>query len=150
MDLTKIKQLREKTGAGIADCNAALKEVDGDIKKAEELLKKQGFEKAAKKANRAIASGLIESYIHGQGKIGVLVEIGCETDFVARTDDFKHLAHEVAMQISAMNPKDVKTLLSQEYIRDSSLTIEQLIKAAIAKLGENISIIKFSRMVLGE
>ncbi len=150
MDLVKIKQLREKTGAGIADCNAALKETGGDIKKAEELLRKQGFEKAAKKKDRAIGSGLVESYVHGQGKIGVLVEIGCETDFVARTDDFKNLAHEVAMQISAMNPKDVKTLMTQEYIRDASMTIESLVKVAIAKLGENITIIKFSRIALGE
>ena len=150
MDLQKIKQLREKTGAGIADCNAALKQTNGDIKKAEEILKKQGFEKAAKKSDRAIGSGLVEAYVHGQGKIGVLVEIGCETDFVARTDDFKNLAHEVAMQVSAMNPKDVKTLLAQEYIRDSSQKIEDLVKAAIAKLGENITIIKFSRLVLGE
>ncbi len=150
MDLTKIKQLRGLTGAGIADCNKALAETNNDLKAAEELLKKQGFEKAAKKAGRTIASGVVEAYVHGQGKVGVLVEVGCETDFVARTDDFKNLAHEVAMQISAMNPPDVKTLLSQEYIRDTSLTIEQLVKAAIAKLGENISIVKFSRLALGE
>jgi elongation factor Ts len=149
MDISKIKKLREKTGAGIADCRKALEETKGDMVKAEAWLKSHGIEKAAKKADRATTQGVIESYVHS-GKIGVLLEINCETDFVARTEDFKTLAHEVAMQISAMNPKDTKELLSQAYIRDGSLTVDQLVKSVIGKLGENISVKRFSRIVLGE
>ncbi len=145
-DIKLLKQLREKTGASIADCRKALEETKDDYKKALDWLKKRGIEKAEKKANRTTAQGLIESYIHQNGKVGVLVEILCETDFVARTDDFKHLAHEVAMQVAAMNPKDVDTLLKQEYIRDGSFTIQDLIKQAIAKLGENITIKQFTRL----
>lgn len=145
-----IKKLREKTAAGIADCRVALEEARGDLKKAEEILKTKGFEKAAKKADRATGEGLVESYIHANGRVGVLVEILCETDFVARTDEFKNLAHEVAMQIAAMNPKDVKALMEQEYIRDASKKIENLVKETIAKLGENIKIEKFQRFEIGK
>lgn len=146
VDVALIKKLRQETGVSIADCRIALEESDGEFEKATEWLKKHGIEKAEKKADRATAQGLVESYIHQNGKVGVLLTILCETDFVARTDDFKHLAHEVAMQIAAMNPKDVATLLKQEYIRDNSLTIENLIKQAIAKLGENIVIKEFKRL----
>lgn len=141
----QIKELREKTQAGFADCKNALEEAKGDMKKAEEILRKKGFEKAAKKSDRETGQGLVESYVHQTGKVGVLVSVLCETDFVARTDEFKHLAHEVAMQIAAMNPKDVDTLLKQEYIRDGSQTINDLVTAAIAKLGENIKISDFKR-----
>jgi len=144
-----IKQLREKTGAGVADCRAALAESSGDLKKAEEILKKRGFERAAKKADRATNSGLVESYIH-QGRVGVLVELLCETDFVARTDEFKNLAHELAMQVASMNPKDSSALLKQEYIRDPQKTISDLVKEIIAKLGENITIGRFQRFELGK
>ena len=113
-------------------------------------MKKRGLERAEKKSDRATSQGLIEAYIHGGGRIGVLVELNCETDFVAKTDDFKHLAKEIALQISAMNPKDVDALLKQDYIRDSSQTIEALIKSVIGKLGENITIGKFTRIALGE
>lgn len=149
MDIAKIKQLREKTGAGIADCRKALEETKGDIIKAEEWLKKHGIEKAAKKADRAASQGMIEAYIHS-GKIGVLLELNCETDFVARTDEFKKLAHEVAMQISAMNPKNVEELLAQEYIRDTKMKISDLVKATIGTLGENIIVRRFTRLALGE
>lgn len=149
VDVSLIKQLREKTGAGIADCREALEESKGDIKKAEEVLKKKGFEKAAKKGDRETKSGLIESYVHG-GRVGVLVELMCETDFVARTDEFKNLAHEIAMQIASMNPKDEKVLLKQEYIRDPQKTIDSLVKESIAKLGENITLGRFSRFELGK
>ncbi len=141
----QIKDLREKTQAGFADCKNALEEAKGDMKKAEEILRKKGFEKAAKKSDRETEQGLVESYVHQTGKVGVLVSVLCETDFVARTDEFKHLAHEVAMQIAAMNPKDVDVLLKQEYIRDGSQTINDLVTAAIAKLGENIKISDFKR-----
>ncbi len=145
-DIKLLKQLREETGASIADCRKALEETKDDYKKALDWLRKRGIEKAEKKADRTTAQGLIESYIHQNGKVGVLVEILCETDFVARTDDFKHLAHEVAMQVAAMNPKDVDTLLKQEYIRDGSLTISDLVKSVIGKLGENIVIKEFKRL----
>lgn len=144
-----IKKLREATGAGIADSRKALEEADGDIKKASELVKSWGIEKAASKSDRAVGAGLVETYIHGGGKVGAMVEINCETDFVARTDEFKGLAHEVAMQISAMDPKDVKDLLAQDYIRDSGRKIEDLVKEAIAKVGENIVVKRFMRFELG-
>jgi elongation factor Ts len=140
----QIKDLREKTQAGFADCKSALEEAKGDMKKAEEILKEKGIAKAAKKSDRETKMGLVESYVHG-GRIGVLVSLLCETDFVARTDEFKTLAHEIALQISSMNPKDTKELLKQDYIRDGSKTIEDLIKEAIAKLGENITIGDFKR-----
>ena len=108
-------------------------------------MKKKGFEKAVKKSGRETGQGLVESYVHQNGKIGVLVSILCETDFVARTDEFKNLGHEIAMQVAAMNPKDNETLLKQEYIRDSSKTIGDLITEAISKLGENIKLKEFSR-----
>ena len=149
VDVNLIKQLREKTGAGIADVREALEESSGDLKKAEEILKKKGFERASKKADRATNAGLIESYVH-QGKVGAIVEVLCETDFVARTDEFKTLAHEIAMQVASMNPKDASDLLKQEYIRDSSKTIADLIKETIAKLGENITVGRFSRFELGK
>lgn len=145
-DVAQIRKLREETGASIADCRKALEETGLKYDKAIEWLKQHGIEKASKKADRETGQGLVESYIHANGKVGVLLTVLCETDFVARTDDFKHLAHEVAMQIAAMNPKDVDTLLKQEYIRDGSVTIESLVKQAIAKLGENIVIKEFKRL----
>lgn len=145
-----IKELREKTAAGVMDCRKALEEAKGDIEKAAEILRKQGLEKAEKKADRVTGQGLVSAYIHQTGKIGAIVEVSCETDFVARTEDFKILAHELAMQVASMNPKDVPDLLKQEYIRDSSKTISDLIKETIAKLGENIVVKKFSRIELGE
>ncbi len=145
IDVKLIKKLRDETAASIDDCRKALEETSSDYKKALDWLKKHGIEKAEKKADRQTSQGLIESYIHQNGKVGVLVEILCETDFVARTDDFKKLAHEVAMQVAAMNPKDVDTLLKQEYIRDGSITIEKLVKQTIGTLGENIVIKKIVR-----
>lgn len=145
-----IKKLRDETLASVADCKNALEEAKGDIKKAREILRKKGYARAEKKADREAKEGLVESYVHQNGKIGVVLALLCETDFVARTDEFKMLAHEVAMQIAAMNPKDSKELLKQEYIRDSSKTIDTLIKETIAKLGENILIGKFSRVAIGE
>ena len=138
VDIELLKKLRLETGISLADCRRALEETNGDYKKAQEWLKKQGLEKAEKKSDRETSQGLVESYIHQNGKVGALIQITCETDFVARTEDFKHLAHEVAMQVAAMKPKNIDTLLKQEYIRDGSQTIEQLIKSVIAKLGENI------------
>ena len=148
INISDIKKLRDETQASISDVKKALEESSGDYKKALEWLKKRGIEKAEKKADRQASQGLIESYVHGGGKIGGLVKISCETDFVARTDEFKNLAHEVAMQVSAMNPKDVSELLKQEYIRDNTMTVEDLIKQEIGKLGENIVVKEFSRIEL--
>lgn len=144
-----IKLLREQTGAGIADCREALKQSSGDLEKAKQWLKKKGLDKASSKAEREVKAGLVEVYSHG-GKVGVLVEVLCETDFVARTGDFKNLAHELSLQIASMNPSSVEDLLSQEYIRDNSLTVEELIKSVIGKVGENIQVGRFERIALGE
>lgn len=145
-----LKKLRSVTQVSLADCRKALEETDNNYEHAKEWLKKRGIEKAAKKADRETSQGLIESYIHQNGKVGAMVEVLCETDFVARTEEFKHLVHEIAMQVTAMNPKDVATLLKQEYIRDSSKTIEALVKETIAKVGENITVKNIARIAIGE
>lgn len=145
IDLKALKQLRDETSASIADCRLALDETNGDFKKALEWIKKRSVEKAEKKAGRETGQGIVEAYIHAGGKVGVLIELLCETDFVAKTDDFKNLAREIGMQVAAMNPTDVDELLRQDYIRDGSLTIEKLIKGIVGKLGENIIIKKFVR-----
>lgn len=150
VDITLLKKLRNETSVSIADCRKALEQSNNDYKKALDWLKKNGLEKAAKKSDRETQQGLIESYIHQNGRVGALVEVMCETDFVARTDVFKILVHEICMQAAAMNPKDVPALLKQEYIRDGSKTIENLIKEAIAKLGENIVVKRFQRFEIGE
>lgn len=144
-DLKLLKQLRDQTAASIADCRRALDASNGEYVKALAWLKKRSAEIAAKKASRETSQGIVEAYIHQGGKVGVLVELLCETDFVAKTDEFRHLAKEIALQIAAMNPHDVAALLRQEYIRDSSQTIEHIVKAAIGKLGENITIRRFTR-----
>lgn len=149
MNIEDIKKLREKTGSGIADCKEALKESGGDLEKAKEWLRKKGLGKASSKSEREVKSGIVDVYSHG-GKVGVLVELLSETDFVARTEDFKNLAHELSLQIASMNPASLEELLSQEYIRDNSLTVEQLIKSVIGKLGENIQVGRFERIALGE
>lgn len=148
IDIELVKKIREETSASIADCKKALEESDGDYDKAIEWLKKKGIERAEKKADRETSEGVVEAYVHGNGKVGVLVTVLCETDFVARTDDFKSLAHEIALQISAMNPKNVDELLEQEYIRDPKLKMLDLIKLTIGKLGENIVVREFSRIEL--
>lgn len=145
-----LKKLRNETSASIADCRMALEETKNDYDKAREWLKKRGLEKADKKGDREVSQGLVESYVHQTGRVAALVEILCETDFVARTDEFKHLAKEVAMQAASMKAKNVAELLKQDYIRDNSLTIEKLIKQAIGKLGENIVVKKISRIAIGE
>lgn len=150
IDINLIKLLRKKTGAGIADVREALEKSSGDLKKAEGALKKRGFERAAGKAGRETSQGLIESYIHQNSRVGVLLELLCETDFVARTDEFKNLAHELCLQVASMNPKDSLVLLKQEYVRDPSKTVGDLIGEAIAKLGENIIVARFSRIELGK
>jgi len=149
ISLELLKKLREDTSAGVSDCRQALEDANGDFAKAKKLILERGLEKAAKKGGRETSQGIIESYVHA-GRVGVLVEVRCETDFVARTDAFKTLAHEIALQIASMNPKNVKELLSSEYIRDASMTIEALVKQTVAKVGENITIARFTRIALGE
>ncbi len=150
ISLELLKKLRQESGAGVSDCRGALEDAAGDYQKAKELLRQRGMEKAAKKAGKETRAGIIESYIHANSRVGVLVEILCETDFVARTDDFKNLAHEIALQVAAMNPKNVKELLESPYIRDSGKTVAALVKETIAKMGENITVSRFSRLSIGE
>lgn len=149
ISLNVIKKLREETGAGMADCRKALEEASGYMEKAKQILKQKGLSKAASKLEREVKTGAVEVYSHG-GKIGVLVELLCETDFVSKTADFKNLAHELALQIASMNPSSVEELLSQEYIREPGTTVLQLIKGVIGKLGENIQVGRFERIALGE
>jgi len=149
VDVNLVKQLREETGAGIADCKNALEESAGDMAKAKEILKQKGLDKAGAKSDREAGEGIVEAYSHN-GKIGVLVELRCETDFVAKTEDFKTLAHELALQIASMNPEDAEGLLKQDYVRDPSIKVEDLIKMSISKLGENIRVASISRIALGK
>lgn len=139
-----IQKLREQTGAGVMDCKKALEEAGGDFDKAVSLIYERGLVKARKKSDRQTGAGLLESYIHNE-RVGVLLELRCETDFVARAADFKTLAHELAMQIAALDPETEEALLSQPYIKDESKTVNDLIQAAVAKFGENIKIGRFSR-----
>lgn len=148
MNIENLKKLREQTGAGIADCREALNQSKGNLEEAKEFLKKKGLDRASSKESREVKTGIVDVYSHG-GKVGVLVEVLCETDFVARTEDFKSLAHDLSLQIASMNPSSVEDLLSQEYIKDNSMTIDQLIKSVIGKLGENIQVGKFERIALG-
>ena len=195
INAVEVKKLREKTGAGVMDCKAALAHTGGDLEKAIEHLRKTGVLKAAKKADRPTGDGLIASYVHAGAKLAVLVEINCETDFVARTDDFQTLARDVAMHIAAQNPLVVSReevpaglvekereiyraqalasgkpekiidkivdgqvekfysdvcLLEQPFVKDPKITVEDLLKQLIAKVGENIRIARFVRMKLGE
>jgi elongation factor Ts len=145
IDTQLIKKLREQTGGGIADCKRALDETKGDLKKAAELLLKWGIAKSEKKADRETRQGIVESYIHGNGRVGVLLTLLCETDFVAANSEFKKLAHEIGMQIASMNPKNVEELLDQPYIRDAKMKVSDLVKSTIAKIGENIKIGEFVR-----
>ncbi|MBP7768727.1 translation elongation factor Ts [Candidatus Woesebacteria bacterium] len=145
-----IKALRDLTGAAVMDCKNALTEANGDMKKAEELVKLRGLAKAEKKADRETKEGYIASYVHATGKIAALVEIQCETDFVARNPEFQTMAKEVAMQVTAMNPETVEELLAQEYLRDASITIEQLVKQLSGKIGEKFVVSKFIRYAVGE
>lgn len=190
-----VKELRERTGAGMMDCKKALSATDGDIEKAIDFLREKGLAAAAKKAGRVAAEGLVEAYIHGGGRIGVLVEVNCETDFVAKTDAFKELVKDIAMHIAATNPSYLKReevptaeleheqavlaeqarnegkpekiiekmvagriekyykevcLMEQPFVKDPDKTISDLITESIAKIGENISIRRFTRYQLGE
>ncbi len=146
--MEKIKQLRENTGAGVMDAKKALEESGGDMKKAEEIIAAKGIVKAEKKADREVKSGLVYGYTH-QGRVGVLVEVSCETDFVAKNPEFEALCKEIALQVASMEPKDVEELLEQDYIRDGSKKIKDLVTNLIGKIGENIQVRRFVRFELG-
>ncbi len=195
IDTKLIAQLREKTGAGIVDVKAALEECGGDMVAAEESLRKKGILKAGKKSDRVAGEGIVYSYIHGGGKVGVMLELRCETDFVARTDTFVQLAHDIALHIAAMNPlyldeaavpaelvekereiykeemkgsgkpEEIMTkiiegkiakfytdvcLIKQGFVKDESMTIDEVVKSGIAKMGENIQVKRFVRFHLGQ
>jgi elongation factor Ts len=160
----KVKRLRDSSGAGVMECRNALIEVQGDIEEAFKKLQERGLLKAKKKEGRTATNGLIESYIHTGGRLGTLVEVNCETDFVARTNEFKELAHNLAMQVAATSPQyiskeevpkgtDIETqkdcLLLQPYIKDSEKTVQDIIAETIAKLGENIKVRRFEIFELG-
>lgn len=159
-----VKELRERTGAGIIDCKKALLETKGDTEKAAEVLNQRGLALARKKADRAADQGIIEAYVHPGGQIAAMVEVNCETDFVARTNEFKELAHNLALQIAAMSPQftspeeippetdtdpQAACLLLQPFIKDPDKTIQDIITETIAKVGENIKVRRFTRFELG-
>ncbi|MFA7297746.1 MAG: elongation factor Ts [Dehalococcoidia bacterium] len=159
-----VRRLREETGAGVMDAKRALDEAGGNFDKARQLLRERGIASAAKRSDRETNQGIVESYIHGQGRIGALVELNCETDFVARTEAFRTLARDVAMQVAAMNPAGLRpedvpadaiggqaanALLSQPFIKDGSKTIEQLVQDVVAQTGENVRVARFARFELG-
>ena len=192
---TLVKQLRDRTGAGMMECKSALKEADGNVDAAEVVLRKKGIASAAKKATRSTKQGVISAYIHPGSQLGVLIEINCESDFVARTADFQELVKDLAMQVAAADPKFLRKedvtpeilakesdiqkaramsegkpekiaekiaegrmskfyeevcLLEQQFIKESNVTVAELIKSKIAKLGENIAVARFSRFKVGE
>lgn len=144
-----VKKLREETGAGVMDVRRALLESDGDEKKAKELLKEKGEAAVAKRSERETSQGVIETYVHSGGKVGAMVFLACETDFVAKTDEFKTLAKELAMQVAAMNPTNVDELAEQDYIREPGKNVKQLIAEVVAKTGENIQVKRIARFSLG-
>ncbi|PIR44339.1 translation elongation factor Ts [Candidatus Wolfebacteria bacterium CG10_big_fil_rev_8_21_14_0_10_31_9] len=145
--MENIQKLREITGAGVMDCKKALDEAGGDIEKAKAIIFEMGLAKAERKSERKTGAGLLETYIHN-GRVGVILELRCETDFVARNEKFKELAHDIVMHIAAMGPETVEDLLNQGFVKNDSITIEQLIKSSIGSIGENIKIEKFCRYEL--
>ena len=160
-----VKELRERSGAGMLECKKALEDAGGDLAKAMEALKKKGHEIAEKRGERETAEGAIHAYIHHNQRVGALVEVNCESDFVARTEDFKELVKAIAFQVAGRNPKYLSkedmpkgseedarevVLLEQAYLKDDSMTVGELIRDTIAKTGENIKIRRFARFELGQ
>jgi len=142
--INQVQKIREITNAGVMECKKALEDTGGDFDKAVALIYERGLTRAEKKGERTTGAGLLHSYIHNE-RVGVLLELRCETDFVARNPMFKELAHDLAMHIAAMNPTDVSDLIKQNYVKDDSVVIENLVKGVIAKLGENIRVEHFCR-----
>ena len=146
-DASDVKKLRELTGAGVMDAKNALTETGDDFEKAVEVIKKKGLAKADKKAEREIKAGLIKTYTHND-RVGVVLKVGCETDFVARSEPFKELVHNLAVHIVAMDPANVDELMAQPFVKDEGTSVEDLVKGVIAKTGENIKIDGFYRLEL--
>lgn len=144
-----IKKLREQTGAGMMDCKRALDDAKGDFEKAVQLVVERGLAKAEKKSDRETKEGFVGSYVHATGKVAAMVELLCETDFVARNDEFRALAKDIAMQVVAMQPETTTELLEQEFIKNPSETVEKIIKQASGKIGENIILGGFTRVKIG-
>lgn len=149
MDASQIAKLREETGAGVMDCKNAFDSAGGDYDKAKKILATSVDAIAKKKAERATKNGVIASYVHA-GRIGVLIEVLCESDFVAKNEEFKEMVHQLTLQIASMNPKDVDELLSQDYIAESGVKVSDFINQKIAKIRENIKVGRFVRIELGE
>lgn len=147
---TLIRKLRDETGAPVLRVKKVLEEVAGDQKKAVSILRKEGFERVSKRADRATSAGLVVSYSHHTGKVASIVELLCETDYVARNDLFQSLANDLALQVASMNPKNSKDLLRQDFIKDPTKKISDLIKEVISKTGENIRLGRFSRIEVGK
>lgn len=147
-NLEKIQMLRERTGMGVMDLKKALEEASGDENKALELLQKKGVAVAEKRSARVTEQGMVVAYSHGN-RIGAVLELNCETDFVAKTEDFKSLAKDLVMQVASMNPKNLDELLEQPFIKESSKTIKDVITEVVGKTGESIKVGKFSRVELG-
>ena len=150
IDPKVVQRLRSESGAGVMDCKRALEETGGDYAKALALIKERGIQSVAMKSEREAKEGLVASYIHSNGRIGALVELASETDFVSRGDDFRQLAQEIAMQVAAMNPATVDELLEQPYIRDGSKTIKDLVTTVAATTKENVHVRRIQRFALGE
>lgn len=161
----QIRSLRELSGAGIMECKQALEDSNGDINQAADALRQKGFARAARRSDRETSEGLIEAYVHTGGRVGGMVELGCETDFVARTPEFKALAHDIAMQVAAMSPQYLSedeieegdsrpaaqvSLLQQPFIKDNSKLVREIVQELAAKVGENVRVIRFTRMALEE
>lgn len=165
ISVTLIKELREKTSAGVIDCKKALEKAGGDLDKASEILREQGLARIEKRKDRVAAEGLIETYVHHGGRIGAMIELNCETDFVAKTDEFKSLAHELVLQVTAANPQFISVeempddgslnpeevcLLAQPFIRDQARKVGDLVADVMTKVGEKVSIKRFARFELGD
>jgi elongation factor Ts len=164
VSLAVVKELRDLTGAGMLDCKTALEQAHGDLEDAKEILRHKGHAIASKRAERATSEGLVHAYLHHDGRLGALVEINCETDFVARTEDFRQLVQDIALQVAATNPSFVSQddipdgsegepeelcLLLQPFVRDESTTIQDMINEAVSKTGENLRVRRFARFELG-
>ena len=165
VDVQLVRTLRDQTGAGIMDCKEALENSDGDLDKAVLALREKGVASAVKRVGRETNEGVIETYLHTGGRVGAMVELGCETDFVARTEEFQKLAHDIAMQVAAMGPVYVSeddieegdarppaqiALMLQPFIKNSSSSVGEMVKELAGKVGENIRVIRFSRLAVGE
>jgi elongation factor Ts len=150
IDPKDVQRLRAESGAGVMDCKRALEETGGDYAKALALIKERGIQSLAKRSEREAKEGVIASYIHSGGRIGSLVELASETDFVSRGDEFQKLAQEIAMQVAAMDPASVEALLEQPYIRDGSKTIKDLVTAVATSTKENVHVRRIQRFALGE